>query len=148
MGGAVPIVALLVAASVFVTGLKSIGLVDALQQSMQNIQGNGLDFLLPLILVGITALIVILSGSGTALIFAMVPLMVPLAEAAGISPIAISVPMGLSGNLFRAVSPVAAVVLIVAGTVKADPIAIVKRTSVPMIAGVIFMFIMSMVIFL
>ncbi|MGG4553726.1 C4-dicarboxylate transporter DcuC [Paenibacillus humicus] len=148
MGGAVPIVALLVAASVFVTGLKSIGLVDALQQSMQNIQGNGLDFILPLILVAITALIVILSGSGTALIFAMVPLMVPLADAAGISPIAISVPMGLSGNLFRAVSPVAAVVLIVAGTVKTDPIAIVKRTSVPMIAGVIFMFILSMVIFL
>lgn len=148
MGGAVPIVALLVAASVFVTGLKSIGLVDALQQSMQNIQGNGLDFILPLILVAITALIVILSGSGTALIFAMVPLMVPLADAAGISPIAISVPMGLSGNLFRAVSPVAAVVLIVAGTVKTDPIAIVKRTSVPMIAGVIFMFILSMVVFL
>ncbi|GAA0134069.1 C4-dicarboxylate transporter DcuC [Paenibacillus sp. YSY-4.3] len=148
MGGAVPIVALLVAASVFVTGLKSIGLVDALQQSMQNIQGNGLDFILPLVLVAITALIVILSGSGTALIFAMVPLIVPLADAAGISPIAISVPMGLSGNLFRAVSPVAAVVLIVAGTVKTDPIAIVKRTSVPMIAGVIFMFILSMVIFL
>lgn len=148
MGGAVPIVALLVAASVFVTGLKSIGLVDALQQSMQSIQGNGLDFILPLILVAITALIVILSGSGTALIFAMVPLMVPLADAAGISPIAISVPMGLTGNLFRAVSPVAAVVLIVAGTVKTDPIAIVKRTAVPMIAGVIFMFVLSMVIFL
>ncbi|MFD0867950.1 C4-dicarboxylate transporter DcuC [Paenibacillus residui] len=148
MGGAVPIVALLVAASVFVTGLKSIGLVDALQQSMQNIQGNGMDFVLPLILVAITALIVILSGSGTALIFAMVPLMVPLADAAGISPIAISVPMGLAGNLFRAVSPVAAVVLIVAGTVKTDPIAIVKRTSVPMIAGVIFMFVLSMVLFL
>lgn len=148
MGSAVPIVVLLVAASVFVVGLKSIGLVDALQQSMQNVQGNGLDWLLPLILVGITALIVILSGSGTALVFAMVPLMVPLAEAAGISPVAISVPMGLAGNLFRAVSPVAAVVLIVAGTTKVDPIAIVKRTSVPMIAGVIFMFVLSMIMFL
>ncbi|AJS57668.1 C4-dicarboxylate transporter DcuC [Paenibacillus sp. IHBB 10380] len=148
MGGAVPIVALLVAASVFVTGLKSIGLVDELQSAMQNIQGNGLDFILPLVIVALTALIVILSGSGTALIFAMVPLIVPLAVAAGISPIALSVPMGLSGNLFRAVSPVAAVVLIVAGTIKVDPIAIVKRTSVPMIAGVVFMFILSMIIFL
>ncbi|MVO99943.1 C4-dicarboxylate transporter DcuC [Paenibacillus lutrae] len=148
MGGAIPIVALLVAASVFVTGLKSIGLVDELQTSMQQIQGNGLDFILPLILVALTALIVILSGSGTALIFAMVPLIVPLAVAAGINPIAISVPLGLSGNLFRAVSPVAAVILIVAGTVKADPIAIVKRTSVPMIAGVVFMFVLSMIIFL
>lgn len=148
MGGAVPIVALLVAASVFVTGLKSIGLIDELQSAMQSIQGNGLDFILPLILVALTALIVILSGSGTALIFAMVPLIVPLAVAAGISPIAISVPLGLSGNLFRAVSPVAAVILIVAGTVKTDPIKLVKRTSVPMIAGVVFMFVLSMIVFL
>ncbi|RXZ80870.1 TRAP transporter large permease subunit [Paenibacillaceae bacterium] len=148
MGGAIPIVALLVAASVFVTGLKSIGLVDELQASMQHVQGNGMSFILPLILVALTALIVILSGSGTALFFAMVPLVVPLAISAGISPISISIPLGLSGNLFRAVSPVAAVILIVAGTVKADPIAIVKRTSVPMIAGVVFMFILSMIVFL
>ncbi|MDQ0087549.1 DcuC family C4-dicarboxylate transporter [Paenibacillus anaericanus] len=148
MGGAVPIVALLVAASVFVTGLKSIGLVDELQSAMQSIQGNGLDFILPLIMVALTALIVILSGSGTALFFAMVPLIVPLAVAAGISPIAISVPLGLAGNLFRAVSPVAAVILIVAGTVKKNPIELVKRTSVPMIAGVVFMFVLSMIVLL
>ncbi|MEK3888387.1 C4-dicarboxylate transporter DcuC [Bacillus sp. FSL K6-3431] len=148
MGGAMSIVALLVAASVFVTGLKSIGLIDELQQSMQHIQGQGFDFALPLILVAFTALIVLLSGSGIALFFAMIPLIVPLAEAAGISPIAISVPMGLAGNLFRAVSPVAAVVLIVAGTVKVDPIEIVKRTTVPMVSGVVFMFILSMIIFL
>jgi len=148
MGGAIPIVALIVAASVFVTGLKSIGLIDELQQAMQNIQGSGFDFILPLILVSFTALIVLLSGSGIALFFAIVPLMVPLALAAGISPIAISVPMGLAGNLFRAVSPVAAVVLIVAGTLKVDPIEIVKRTSVPMISGVVFMFILSMIVFL
>lgn len=148
MGGALPVIALLVAASVFVTGLKSIGLIDELQASMQHIQGNGFDFILPLILVIFTAVIVLLSGSGIALFFAMVPVIVPLALAAGISPIAISVPMGLAGNLFRAVSPVAAVVLIVAGTVKADPLDIVKRTAVPMISGVIFMFILSMIMFL
>ena len=59
-----------------------------------------------------------LSGSGTALFFAMVPLMVPLAAAAGISALAVSIPMGLAGNLLRAVSPVSAVVMIVAGSVK------------------------------
>lgn len=148
MGGAISIVALLVAASVFVTGLKSIGLIDSLQNVMQNIQGSGTDFVLPLILVGFTAIIVLLSGSGIALFFAMVPLMIPLADAAGISPIAISIPMGLAGNLFRAVSPVAAVVLIVAATVKVDPIEIVKRTSVPMVAGVVFMFVLSMIFLL
>ncbi|MBO0991428.1 C4-dicarboxylate transporter DcuC [Bacillus sp. SD088] len=148
MGGAMPIVALLVAASVYVTGLKSIGLIDALQASMENVQGQGFDFVLPLILVAITMLIVLLSGSGLALFFAMVPLVVPLANAAGISPIALSIPMGLAGNLMRAISPVAAVVLIVAGTTKKEPLEIVKRTSVPMLSGIVFMFILSMIVFL
>lgn len=148
MGGAMPIVALLVAASVFVNGLKSIGLINALQDAMTGLQGNGMGFILPLILVLLTALIVLLSGSGTALFFAMVPLMVPLAAAAGINVLAISIPMGLAGNLLRAVSPVAAVILIVSGSVKASPIEIVRRTSVPMVLGTIFMFILSMVAFL
>lgn len=148
MGGAMPIVALLVAASIFVTGLKAIGLIDTLQSAMVNIQGSGMGFVLPLILVALTALIVLLSGSGTALFFAMVPLMVALAGAAGISAIAISVPMGLAGNLLRAVSPVSAVVIIVAGSVKKSPLEIVRRTSVPMIAGVVFMFALSMILFL
>lgn len=148
MGGAMPIVALLVAASVFVTGLKSIGLISALQNAMLGIQGGNLGFVLPLILVGLTALIVILSGSGTALFFAMVPLMVPLAMAAGINVLAISIPMGLAGNLLRAVSPVAAVTMIVAGSVKKSPLEIVKRTSFPMIIGTVFMFVLSMIVFL
>ena len=148
MGGALPIVALLVAGTTFVNGLKSIGLIDALQNAMTGIQGNNLGFVLPLILVALTALIVLLSGSGTALFFAMVPLMVPLAAAAGISVLAVSVPMGLAGNLLRAVSPVSAVIMIVAGTIKKEPLEIVKRTSVPMVAGTIFMFVLSMIIFL
>lgn len=148
MGGSMPIVALLVAGTVFVTGLKSIGLITALQNAMTGMQGSGMGFVLPLILVALTALIVLLSGSGTALFFAMVPLMIPLAEAAGISVFAISVPMGLAGNLLRAVSPVSAVVMIVAGSVKREPLEIVKRTSVPMVAGTVMMFVLSMVMFL
>lgn len=148
MGNAVPTVVLLVAATVFVVGLQSIGLIDALKSAMLGINGSGMGFVLPLILVALTALIVILSGSGTALFFAMVPLMVPLAEAAGISVLAISIPMGLAGNLLRAVSPVSAVIMIVAGTTKNEPVQIVKRTAVPMIAGVALMFVLSMVMFL
>ena len=148
MGGSMPIVALLVAGTIFVTGLKSIGLIAALQSAMTGMQGSGMGCVLPLLLVGLTALIVLLSGSGTALFFAMVPLMVPLASAAGISVFAVSVPMGLAGNLLRAVSPVSAVVMIVAGSVKREPLAIVKRTSVPMIAGTVLMFILSVILFL
>jgi len=143
-----PIIALLVAASVFVLGLQSIGLITALQTAMTGMAGEGLGFVLPLILVGLTALIVLLSGSGIALFFAMVPLMPKLAVAAGINVLAISIPMGLAGNLLRAVSLVAAVVVIVAGDIKVSPVEVVKRTSVPMIFGVVMMFILSMLMFL
>jgi DcuC family C4-dicarboxylate transporter len=148
MGGAMPIVALLVAASVFVVGLKSIGLISSLQTAMTSMNGAGMGFVLPLVLVGLSILIVLLSGSGTALFFAMVPLIPALAAAAGISAIAISVPMGLAGNLVRAISPVSAVVVIVAGGIKKSPMEIVKRTAVPMFAGVAFMFVLSMIMFL
>lgn len=148
MGNSMSIVALLVSASVFVLGLNSIGLISTLQNMMTSIKGNGLGFILPLILVGLSLLIVFLSGSGTALFYAMVPLMMPLAIAAGINATAISVPMALAGNLMRAVSPVAAVTVIVAGFIKVNPLDLVKRTSVPMLSGIIFMFIFSMMILL
>lgn len=146
MGNAMDIVALLVSATVFVAGLQSIGLISTLQETMQTTSVAG--FILPLLLVAVTAVIVILSGSGTALFYAMVPLMYGLAAAAGISAYAVTVPMGMSGNLLRAVSPVAAVVVIVAGATKESPINIVKRTSVPMIVGVVTMFVISMIRFL
>ena len=148
MGSVIPVVVLLVAASVFVVGLKSIGIMTHLQNLMTGIGGAGTGFALPLILLFLTALIVLLSGSGTALFYAMVPLMVPLAAAAGINVLALSIPLGLGGNLLRAVSPVSAVVIIVAGSVKKTPFEIVKRTSVPMIAGTVFMFVFSMIVFL
>lgn len=52
MGNSMPIVALLVAASVFVLGLNSIGLINALQTAMLGVQGSGMGFVLPLIFNG------------------------------------------------------------------------------------------------
>lgn len=145
MGNSMGIVILLIAASVFVSGLKALGVITVLQKAMEGTSASGV--LLPLILVLFTAIIVLLSGSGTALFFAMVPLMVPLAAAASISPYAVTVPMGLAGNLLRAVSPVSAVVMIVAGSTKKEPLEIVKRTSVPMVVGVVFMLMLSFMLF-
>lgn len=38
--------------------------------------------------------------------------------------------------------------MIVAGSVKKSPLEIVKRTSFPMIIGTVFMFVLSMIVFL
>lgn len=144
MGSALGIVALLVAAQTFVAGLNSIGVMKMLQTAMMHVNGSGV--ILPLLLVLFTVVIVLLSGSGVALVFAMVPLLVPLSKSVGIQPEALSVPLQLTGNLMRAVSPVAAVVLIVAGTTKLEPISIVKRTAVPMVGGLIIATILCLVL--
>lgn len=144
MGSALGIVALLVAAQTFVAGLNSIGVMKMLQTAMMHVNGSGV--ILPLLLVLFTVVIVLLSGSGVALVFAMVPLLVPLSKSVGIQPEALSVPLQLAGNLMRAVSPVAAVVLIVAGTTKLEPISIVKRTAVPMVGGLIIATILCLVL--
>lgn len=141
MGSAMGIVVLLVAAQTFVQGLNAIGIMRMIQTTMMHIKGAGI--LLPLIMVIFTVIIVLLSGSGVALTFALIPLIVPLAKSAGIAPQQLSVPIQLAGNLLRAVSPVAAVVLIVSGSTHLEPVQIIKRTSVPMIGGLIFMLILS-----
>lgn len=148
MGSAISVVVLTAAASVFVAGLKSVKLIETLQDALTGLSGNGMGWVLPLALVLLTALIVLLSGSGTSLFFALAPLVVVMSSSAGIPPEAISVPMGLAGNLLRAVSPVAAVIIITAGQLKLSPMAIVKRTAIPMVAGTIFMFALSMIVFL
>uniref|UniRef100_UPI0026F15739 C4-dicarboxylate transporter DcuC n=1 Tax=Streptococcus merionis TaxID=400065 RepID=UPI0026F15739 len=63
MGSAIDIVMLLVAASTFVNGLKGIGLITILQETMTKTSSSGV--LLPIILVIFSAIIVLLSGSGT-----------------------------------------------------------------------------------
>lgn len=40
------------------------------------------------------------------------------------------------------------VLMFVSGSVKKSPIEIVRRTAVPMVAGVVFMFVLSIVCFL
>lgn len=49
-------------------------------------------------------------------------------------------------NLTRTISPVAAVVMIVASTVGVSPIRILKRTSVPTIIGIISVIVLSILL--
>lgn len=146
MGNAMEVVVLLVAANVFVAGLTSIGLIEQLQKTMETTNLPGIT--LPLIMLLLSALIVILSGSGTSLVFAMAPLLVSLSTAAKIPPEAISIPLQLSGNLFRSMSPVAAVIIIVAKNTDVLPMQVVKRTIVPVLTGVIVSFALAMTLFL
>lgn len=47
----------------------------------------------------------------------------------------VALPMQCTSNLIRAVSPVAAVVIIVSAVVRVNPLLVVKRTSVPLLTA-------------
>ncbi|HHX3543206.1 TPA: anaerobic C4-dicarboxylate transporter DcuC, partial [Enterobacter asburiae] len=57
-----------------------------------------------------------------------------------------SIPMLQASNLGRTISPVSGVVVAVAGMAKISPFEVVKRTSVPVIVGLIIVIIATEVL--
>lgn len=140
------VVVLIVAASTMVAGLSSLGLIDKIAGSVEGVEnaGTGLMFAFS----GVTALITFISGSGNAVFYSFIELIPQIAEKTGLDPIMIALPMQLTSHLLRAVSPVAAVVIIVSSIVKVNPLELVKRTSVPMFAGLAAVLVLSLVRYL
>ena len=94
---------------------------------------------------GITALLTFISGSGNAVFDSFIDLIPQIAEKAGIDPIMVALPMQCTSNLIRAVSPVAAVVIIVSAVVRVNPLLVVKRTSVPLLTGFVAVLAISLI---
>lgn len=143
--GLAMVVTLLVAASLLVEGLKALGIVDMIMNSVQDLNGAGI--ILVLAFSGITALIGFISGSGLAVFYASIELLPGLAAGVGVSGAMISLPMQMVANLIRSISPVAACVIIVCSLTGTSPMNIVKRTSVPIITGIISVLLLSILTF-
>ncbi len=137
------VVVLIVAASTMVAGLRAMGMIDMISNSIAGVENAsaGLMFAFS----GITALITFISGSGNAVFYSFIELIPSIAQNAGIDPIMVALPMQCTSNLIRSVSPVAAVIIIVAASVKANPLEVVKRTSVPILAGFVAVMVLSFV---
>lgn len=129
------VVILLVAAGVFAQGLISIGFINYLLGFAETGGFGALSVLL--LLVGITAIAAFTTGSGNAPFYAFVELIPSLAAKMGINPAYLIVPMLQASNLGRTVSPVSGVVVATSGMAKISPFETVKRTSVPVLVGMI-----------
>ena len=91
----------------------------------------------------ITGLITFISGCGNAVFYSFIELIPQIAQKAGIDPIMVALPMQCMSNLFRSMSPVAAVIIIVSASVKVNPLVLVKRTWVPLMSGVLVVLALS-----
>ena len=129
------VVILLVAAGVFAQGLSTIGFISGLIGLVQSFGSGAL--LIMLVLVVITMLAAMTTGSGNAPFYAFVELIPKLAAQMGINPAYLTIPMLQASNLGRTISPVSGVVVAVAGMAKISPFEVVKRTSVPVLVGLI-----------
>ena len=138
------VVMLVVGGSLFTSAIQTLGIIDSIMASVKASSSAGI--VTTLIFSGATTLFGILSGGGLAMFYAVIELIPGIAEKAGIDGILISLPMQMIANLTRTISPVAAVVMIVASTVGVSPIRILKRTSVPTIIGIISVIVLSILL--
>ena len=138
------VVMLVVGGSLFTSAIQTLGIIDSIMASVEASSSAGI--VTTLIFSGATTLFGILSGGGLAMFYAVIELIPGIAEKAGIDGILISLPMQMIANLTRTISPVAAVVMIVASTVGVSPIRILKRTSVQTIIGIISLIVLSILL--
>jgi DcuC family C4-dicarboxylate transporter len=129
------VVMLLVAAGVFAQGLSTVGFISGLISLAQSFGTGGI--IMMLVLVVITMLAAMTTGSGNAPFYAFVELIPKLAAQMGVNPAYLVIPMLQASNLGRTLSPVSGVVVAVSGMAKISPFEVVKRTSVPVIVGLI-----------
>lgn len=136
MGGMfASIVALIICAEFFATGLKVTGLIGALIAHAQNLGlgANGMTA----VLTAVVGIVTFLTGPGVGAFSSFAALGPEVAGGLGGTVSAFVTPMQFASGMLRAMSPVAGVIIAVAGAAGVSPMAIVRRTWIPMIAGMI-----------
>lgn len=129
------VVMLLVAAGVFAQGLGTVGFINSLIDMAQSLSSGAIVMMIVLVI--ITMLAAMTTGSGNAPFYAFVELIPRLASQMGINPAYLVIPMLQASNLGRTMSPVSGVVVAVAGMAKISPFEVVKRTSMPVLVGLL-----------
>ncbi len=129
------VVGLIFVAALFAKGLQNTGLVDLLVNFAKN-AGLGLGGT-GLIMSAVIGLVTLLTGSGVASFTSLVPLAPTIAQSFNASPVELSLMMQIASETIRPISPVAGVVIIVAGFAGVSPMAVVKRTAIPCLLGYI-----------
>ncbi|EKT53111.1 anaerobic C4-dicarboxylate transporter DcuC [Providencia sneebia] len=129
------VVMLLVAAGIFAQGLSTIGFIRGLIDLAQSFGSGAIVMMVALVI--ITMLAAMTTGSGNAPFYAFVELIPHLAKQMGVNPAYLVIPMLQASNLGRTLSPVSGVVVAVSGMAKISPFEVVKRTSVPVLVGLV-----------
>ena len=97
------------------------------------------------VLTGVVGIVTFLTGSGVGAFSSFAALAPEVANGLGGTAAAFVTPMQFASGMLRAMSPVAGVIIAVAGAAGVSPMAIVRRAWIPMIAGMITVLIANVV---
>lgn len=139
------IVSIIVAAGVFAEAVKALGGVQIIANFLAGIQGMTLFTIAAMSLITFGA--VILLGSGNASWYAFAPLVPDIASRMGLEIASIAVPMHFATAIGRSLSPVAGVVIAVAGMAGLEATDLIKRNIVPMVIAFIVNVLASYILF-
>lgn len=138
-------VGLIFVAAFFATGLQNIGIVNMLIEGAKHIglgeTGTGV------FLSAVIGVVTVLTGSGVAAFTSLAHIIPDVAAHLNSDGISIMLMMHTASEMLRAISPVAGVVIIVAGFAKVNPLTMVKRTAIPCLVGYVTMLITVSVMF-
>jgi DcuC family C4-dicarboxylate transporter len=147
MGGSFAnVITLLIAGQVFARGLEACGAIKAMIHACENIGFGPMP--MTVIMVIFIALTSLVTGSGVAPFFAFAALAPTIAKSFGTSTVLMAMPMQLTAGIARSFAPFCAVVILCCGMGgKVSNFAVVKRTAIPMIGGIITLLIADFVLF-
>ncbi len=135
------VVTLIIAGEVFSAGLKATGAIDALLNLSGEFGLSAASIILLMTL--ITFLISALMGSGNAAFFSFAPMVPEISKHIGSDVAVMMLPIQLSAGIGRTLSPIAGVIIAIAGIAGISPVEIVKRTAIPMLGGWLLMLVLT-----
>lgn len=131
------VVTLIVASEIFSKGLISLGFIDSLVDYSTHIGLSGIA------IAAVFALIIfcaaMLMGSGNAAFFSFGPLLPGIAGQLGMPAYSLVLPLQLSASMGRAASPIAGIIVAIAGVAGVSPIELAKRNTLPLIGSILFL---------
>lgn len=139
----VNIVTLIVGGQMFAAGLTQLGFISFIVNGTQKLNTGAIPVTIVMTL--IIFLAAVLTGSGNAPWFAFSELTPGIAKPLGVDTVFLAQPMELASGIGRSMSPIAGVVIAVAGLGNVSPVDLVKRTVPVMIPAYFIMLIASIV---
>jgi DcuC family C4-dicarboxylate transporter len=139
----VNIVTLIVGGQMFAAGLTQLGFISFIIDGAERFNMGAIP--ITIIMTLVIFLSAVLMGSGNAPWFAFSELIPDIAKPLGVDTVFLAQPMELASGIGRSMSPIAGVVIAVAGLGDVSPVDLVKRTIPVMIPAYVIMVTSSIV---